>query len=467
MKKSILFTILGAMAACAFAVAAYCDGPRPNRPVDPDKAKQGYEFLQQLPVGPKRMELSDLDNLYLAWDGDDADKAKNATPEQRRKLAYARYGFVDAPYENYGLPMGLVYKPTTKDVHLNCLLCHSGAIRGMTLSGLPNQRLDLATFAEDLVVLGKVKQGQPPPPRPIKNIDYFSRTRGGSNVWIADANLLNGRTPDLEPVTPAPPPGPWQNFDTTPSPYWNIKKKFRLYHAGFISFGARPPMLAVLDDTSLTANQLKALLPDFENVANWLDSVPAPKYPGPINQNLAAQGQAAFERVCAGCHGTYGKTWTFPNADIPIATIGTDAVDLNGKGNFIENYHASWFNKFGAVDPSESLQRQSYLAPPLDGIWASPPYLHNGAVPTLYHILHPDQRPAVWKVIDYEGYDDHRVGLLVDQFDAVPVSPSMTASDHRRYFDTSIYGQSNAGHLFSDQLNEDEKTAVLEYLKTL
>jgi hypothetical protein len=88
-------------------------------------------------------------------------------------------------------------------------------------------------------------------------------------------------------------------------------------------------------------------------------------------------------------------------------------------------------------------------------------------VPTLYHILHPDQRPSVWKVTDYEDYDDQRVGLRVEQFDAVPVSPSMTIPDQRRYFDTSVYGQSNKGHLFPDQLTESEKGEVLEYLKTL
>lgn len=484
MKKSILFAVVGVIGACVSAATIAGDPPR--RPFDPDKAKRGYEFLQQLSIGPELLKLSDLDNLYQSWDGDDADKAKTASPEQRRRLAYARYGFVDASYENYGLPMGLVYNPKTNGVHLNCLFCHGGAIRGMILPGLPNQRSDLATFAEDLLVLGLITQGKPPPPRPV-NIrgfvsDHLSRTRGGSNVWIEEADLLNSRTPDLHPLTEAQ-PGPWPNFDTTPSPFWNIKKKFRLYHAGFISFSARPPMLAVLYDRNLTADQLTAYLPDFENVANWLDSVPAPKYPGPIDQNLAAQGKTIFERACAGCHGTYGEPWTFPNADIPIAKVGTDPADLTGKGDFIRKYYASWFNKFGvgtgnfvntgssnkfdAVDSLESLRRQSYLAPPLDGIWASAPYLHNGSVPTLYHVLHPDQRPAVWKVTDYDGYDDHRIGLLVDEFAAVPVSASTTASDRRRYFDTSTYGQGNAGHPFADHLTEEERTAVLEFLKTL
>src|SRR5215831_663882 len=121
MKKSILFAVLGMIGVCVSA--ATLAGDLPRRPVDSDKAKRGYIFLQQLPIGPELLKLSDLDNLYRIWDGDDAEKAKTASPEELRKLAYARYGFVDAPYENYGLPMGLVYNPKKNSVHLNCLFC--------------------------------------------------------------------------------------------------------------------------------------------------------------------------------------------------------------------------------------------------------------------------------------------------------------------------------------------------------
>ncbi|MFY0540739.1 hypothetical protein [Nannocystis pusilla] len=43
-------------------------------------------------------------------------------------------------------------------------------------------------------------------------------------------------------------------------------------------------------------------------------------------------------------------------------------------------------------DPTVSLQ--AYKARPLNGIWASSPYLHNGSVPTLHDLLLPAaQRP--------------------------------------------------------------------------
>ena len=106
-----------------------------------------------------------------------------------------------------------------------------------------------------------------------------------------------------------------------------------------------------------------------------------------------------------------------------------------------------------------------YVAPPLDGIWASAPYLHNGSVPTLWHLLHPAARPVVWKRSP-TGYDRVKMGLEVEEMPAMPAG-KLLPSQRRRHFDTRRPGKSAAGHDFPDALTEDEKTAVLEYLKTL
>jgi hypothetical protein len=111
------------------------------------------------------------------------------------------------------------------------------------------------------------------------------------------------------------------------------------------------------------------------------------------------------------------------------------------------------------------LEPGGYVAPPLDGIWASGPYFHNGSVPTLWHVLHPEERPRVWKRTE-DGYDHHRVGLEIEEFDAVPDAMRHPAH-RRRYFDTSLTGKNAAGHEFPSVLTEEEKRAVLEYLKTL
>jgi hypothetical protein len=105
------------------------------------------------------------------------------------------------------------------------------------------------------------------------------------------------------------------------------------------------------------------------------------------------------------------------------------------------------------------------VAPPLYGVWASAPYLHNGSVPTLWHLFHSDRRPVVWTRTE-DGYDQQRVGLEFTEVSELPADAD-TPAERRHYFDSRIPGKSAAGHEFPEELSEDEKTAVMEYLKTL
>jgi hypothetical protein len=79
--------------------------------------------------------------------------------------------------------------------------------------------------------------------------------------------------------------------------------------------------------------------------------------------------------------------------------------------------------------------------------------------------MYPEQRPAVW-LRSENGYDQARVGLEVTEFDKLPET-AKDAETKRRYYDTKPTGKSAAGHDFPNQLDEAEKKAVLEYLKTL
>ena len=88
-----------------------------------------------------------------------------------------------------------------------------------------------------------------------------------------------------------------------------------------------------------------------------------------------------------------------------------------------------------------------------------------GSVPTLWHVLHPAERPKVWSRTA-DGYDQEKIGLEAIAFDAVPKQVRL-GRDRRKYFNTLKPGKSAGGHLFPDALDEDQKRAVLEYLKTL
>jgi hypothetical protein len=100
----------------------------------------------------------------------------------------------------------------------------------------------------------------------------------------------------------------------------------------------------------------------------------------------------------------------------------------------------------------------AYKARPLDGIWATPPYLHNGSVPTLYDVLRdPKDRPASFN-LGTRTYDPVKVGYVTD---AKAAGNSFT-------FNTAGQGNSNQGHDYNvGKLTEDERLALLEYLKSL
>jgi hypothetical protein len=110
----------------------------------------------------------------------------------------------------------------------------------------------------------------------------------------------------------------------------------------------------------------------------------------------------------------------------------------------------------GAAQGGEAGLVAAYKARPLDGIWATAPYLHNGSVPTLADLLNaPDERPRSFRVGSRE-LDPVKIGFRSDP-----------ADEGGFLLDTTMPGNSNAGHLYGTMLSEKEKAALLEYLKTL
>lgn len=105
--------------------------------------------------------------------------------------------------------------------------------------------------------------------------------------------------------------------------------------------------------------------------------------------------------------------------------------------------------------PPEQTIYNSYKARPINGIWASAPYLHNGSVPTIYDLLLPAaQRPTSFYVGNIE-------------LDLVKVGHIYTEVPNTSFFDTSLRGNSNAGHEYGTQLNDNDRWALVEYVKSL
>lgn len=194
----------------------------------------------------------------------------------------------------------------------------------------------------------------------------------------------------------------------------------------------------------------------MERIENFLKELPPPEYPFEIDEQLAAEGEAVYDAHCASCH-TPGQGRT--GQVIPVEEVGTDrhrvdmweAKDAQAYNDKYRDYE--WkFNQFQDLD--------GYAAVPLDGLWLRAPYLHNGSVPTLEDLLKPpESRPAVF-YRGYDVYDPEKVGFVHD----LEENPQTGIKLFR--YDTSLPGNSNAGHLYGTGLPDADKEALIEYLKT-
>lgn len=436
-------------------------GPETAKPET--AVQRGYRFLTEKSYLPPDFTQEVFDQAWTQWPEPLRSEAEKATPEERRKLAFARYGLTPRPDDP---TKPLQYVVDDKGVWtMNCFACHGGQAAGRAVAGLPNSRFALQTLTDDTRAFKLLNN------KPLGRMDVGSlivplgTTNGTTNAVMFGVALMNFRDADLNVHKNRLPPK-MTHHDMDAPPWWHFKKKEFLYADAFAGKGHRGLMQFMMVPQN-GPGKFREWEADFRDVFAYISSLEAPKYPYPIDEKLAGRGRVAFSRVCADCHGTYGRTAnepdTWPAKVVPLDEVNTDPVRLKALSpEQRSSYATSWFTDYGKV-PNVT-NPKGYVAQPLDGIWASAPYLHNGSVPTLWHLLHPAERPVVWKRTE-TGYDQKHVGLEVETFKALPDDlPGATA---REYFNTLGFGKSRAGHDFPDVLTEDEKTAVLEYLKTL
>jgi hypothetical protein len=265
--------------------------------------------------------------------------------------------------------------------------------------------------------------------------------------------------------------------------------------------------------------QLLAGTPPPDATAGF-NGLRSPKWPAtilpPINADLAAKGAVLYKEICQGCHMApitdpefwASNEWSQPNSakerflnleQIDVMHVGTDpaeAADMRNRrvstppslgittsefggalGQVVDMTLAHWYDsqqppisaavreQMNGNRPSNVRALLSYKVRPLNGVWATPPYLHNGSVPNLYALLSPvAERPKKFYLGNRE-YDPVNVGYVTNEFSGGFA------------FDTTIRGNSNSGHEFSDDrrkegvigraLSPDERRALIEYLKTL
>jgi processive rubber oxygenase RoxA-like protein len=254
-------------------------------------------------------------------------------------------------------------------------------------------------------------------------------------------------------------------------------------------------------------------LPSYQNSANvanlklieeWLTTLPSPSFPGAIDKKLSKEGSEIYQERCQSCHAIVNRLNTpvpTPVKMIAADEIGTDPVheesfrtrlllmsQFAGRLTFA-NPREPW-NRFAqeafakdatinvtlgaflfskppklpmVIDAFKGLikglpdqtELAKYKARPLNGAWATSPYLHNGSVLTLWQLLLPPTKRKETFCIGNARFDVKEIGYLDD------------CSGRYFVFDTRVDGNRRNGHTYGTDLDDPKKKALLEYLKTL
>ena len=371
----------------------------------------------------------------------------------------------------------------------NCLECHAQVFQGKLIIGLGNSFVDFsdrkklnprgAAMAETVLQKSDPKKYLAAAPflTAMKTISgqLYTEVRGVNSADRLADLLVAHRDPQTlhlsaDPVIDVS----GAVIPTDTPPWWLLKKKHAMFYNGFGRGDFGRFLMASNLLTVSDSSEAREVDGRINDVLAYIYSLKPPKYPYPVDKAVARRGGVVFVEHCAKCHGHYGAYvgpsdkpsppasggGDYPNLLIPESLIGTDS--LLYKSNFQSPQFIEWFNQswFAQGDHPARLEPfDGYIAPPLDGIWITAPYLHNGSVPTLEALLDSRKRPAYWsRDFDTPQYDYGQVGWKY----TVEAGPRGTA-----VYNTTLPGYGNYGHVFGDRLSEQERKALIEYLKTL
>lgn len=415
---------------------------------------------------------------------------------------YATFGFVTEPGKD--LPIGVSRRRRfgVDHVGLNCSVCHTATVREApnaqpkVMLGMPAQQLDLQSFVQfvldctldNRLTADAVRGRYPEHGGPSRFERVLMRTGLIDRLKLQTLNLRNRMTPILATSLPRWGRGRVDTFN----PYkaiqfnWDLAKlpAHELIGASdFPSIWNQKPREGMHlhwdgDNDSVDERNLSASLgagvtpvtvdhPRLKRVRDWIWSLEAPKYPFAVDTALAQKGAPLYQQHCVQCHaGADFRSGTFDPKAHPDWKVGqVEPIDrIQTDRHRLDSYTFTFaLNQYGLYPSSEYRfkhfrKTNGYANQPLDAIWLRGPFLHNGAVPTLRDLLDaPEQRPARF----YRGYDlfdQRKVGFVSD----VPAANGQVFT----LYDTTIPGNSNAGHVYGTTLSADDKQAIVEYMKT-
>ena len=450
-------------------------GENSGQPVAPRSPLGAVPPSFQRPGNPVRGYDAIINKPYITCGIPYSAYKKTAPSPDKSDLLSGRTG------RNAELPYRNTAHTTKEGVELvtgNCLACHASHFNGQLIVGLGNESLDFTENRGDAAesagayVIGEAEAAEwrKWADRVHAIAPYTVTDTVGSNpavnlTWA----LFAHRDPKTLAWSPKPliEPPPTRVLPVSVPPWWRMKKK----HAMFYDAAGRGDhaQLMILATTLCTdsVEEARAIDAYANDIRAYIAALEPPRWPFALDHALAEHGRQVFESMCAGCHGTYGEHWTYPNLVVGADEVGTDPeYAREGTSGSIDRF-LIWLSQSFYGENSQLAPAPGYIAPPLDGIWATAPYLHNGSVPTLEALLNSSRRPKYWiRSFDSKDYNPNTLGW---NYTELPYGKqgAKERSERKKIYDTTLPGHSNQGHTFSDPLTDEERRAVLEYLKTL
>jgi mono/diheme cytochrome c family protein len=401
------------------------------------------------------------------------------------KLAERERGNAELPYDlSYGTaPSGIEIVTT------NCLLCHASKLGDSLIIGLGNANADFAaegtTFGLpsatfEALTGGLSDEEKAELARFTKVSDAAADVTRTDTIGLNPADAMFGVLAahrDAVTLEWRDEPDPEAELDdelrvfTDVPAWWNMHRRDRMFYSGYgRGDHARIMMSASLlcVEDSGEAEAIDAYFPDVEA---FILSLRAPSYEEvsglSIDDTQAERGREVFLATCTRCHGD-AENSIDPVPGVSVDEVGTDpaySISSSTEGTgaiayYFEFFNRSWYGTHGAAGRLERAEEPVYSPPPLDGVWATAPYLHNGSVPTLEAVLDPSLRPEIFRrSFQAQEYDFERLGWPFEEVDE--------KGDDTSVYDTTQPTRSNGGHTFAAGLSDDERRDLLEYLKTL
>ena len=161
--------------------------------------ERGYAYLTTKPYLPADFDQEIFDALWTVWPTELQQQAASATPQQRRDMAFRRYGLSARP-DDPSKPLQYVVDEAGNWT-MNCFACHGGSLQAKSFPGLPNADFALATLTADVRKV-KVRQQKPPARMDIGSLMMpLGTTNGTTNAVMFGVALLGLRNADLTPAT--------------------------------------------------------------------------------------------------------------------------------------------------------------------------------------------------------------------------------------------------------------------------